>query len=169
MSPLSGLQPVASADAFPPRRMFAGRFFFSSDPGLDPCVQQLDARVAALFPELSNGVAEARLRLREDRSPGRCLALADGFRLARVTPSVPHFGRVVPAGAPDGYVLASLRKNGRSWHPPVDAGALCRAPAPDLCNAALCNHTCHGATVVPCACLGALPCPLGRWFRPADA
>jgi hypothetical protein len=91
--------------------------------------------------------------------------------LARVTPSALHFGRVVPAGAPDGYVLAppSLRKNGRSWHPPVDAGALCRAPAPDLCNAALCNHTCHGATVVPCACLGALPCPLGRWFRPADA
>ena len=67
--------------------MFAGRFFFSSDPGLDPCVQQLDARVAALFPELSNGVAEARPRLREDR-PGAGDGGGTGFRAGFGTPFV---------------------------------------------------------------------------------
>jgi hypothetical protein len=51
--------------------MFAGRHFSSGDAALDPYVQLLDARVSALFPEFSDGSAEARLRLRLDQASSR--------------------------------------------------------------------------------------------------
>ena len=130
--------------------MFSGLFFSSDDSGLEPHVRELDARVAALFPEFTDGRAAARLRLRHDEFSGRGVSLAEGLQPAPDTALALYYGRVA-AGWPTGdYVLAlpSFRRDGRSWHPSVDASAHCRTRRPTPLNAAMFNHTCHNATVV---------------------
>jgi hypothetical protein len=129
--------------------MFSGLFFSSDDPGLEPHVRELDARVAALFPEFTDGRAAARLRLHHDEFSGRGVSLADGLQPTPDTALALYYGCVV-AGWPTGdYVLAlpSFRRDGRSWHPSVDASARCRTRRPTPLNAAMFNHTCHNATV----------------------
>jgi hypothetical protein len=130
--------------------MFAGRHFSSGDAALDPYVQLLDAWVSAQFPEFSDGSAEARLRLRPDQASCRCLSLADGYFPLSGTPLALYFGEVVLDWESGDYVLAlpPFLRLSRTWHPSVDAAGLCCKRHPAWHNAALCNHTCHGATVV---------------------
>ena len=129
--------------------MFEGRLFTSGDDGLDPYVADLEARLALHFPEFFNGVAASRLVSRADQLTGRGLELADGYVPPAGTPLAVYFGRVV-LDWPDGdFVLAlpHFRRGRRTWTPSVDAGPCCRVPSPCPLNAALCNHTCHDATV----------------------
>ena len=142
--------------------MFAGRHFSSGDASLDPYVQLLDARVAALFPEFSDGSAAARLRLRPEQASGRGLSLADGYLPPPGTPLALYFGEVVLDWEPGDYVLAlpSFRRLGITLRPSVDAAGPCDKRRPALHNAALCNHTCHGATVVLRRPAALRDCPL---------
>jgi hypothetical protein len=112
-------------------------------------VEQLEERLSQVFPEFFNGSAAARLRLRPDELNRRGLSLADGYRPAKGTPLALYFGQVVLDSPGGDYVLAldSFQREGRVWCPSVDAGPACRMPNPRLVNAALCNHSCHGATV----------------------
>ena len=130
--------------------MFTGAFFSCDDQGLDPHVRELDARVAALFPEFTDGRAAARLRLHHDGPSGRGVSLAEGFQPGPDTALALYHGSVVAGWTTGDYVLAlpSFRRDGRSWHPSIDAATRCRTRRPNPTNAALFNHTCHSATVV---------------------
>ena len=75
--------------------MFSGIFFSSDDPGLEPHVRELDARVAALFPDFTNGRASACLRLHHDGPSCRGVSLAEGFRPGPDTALALYHGRVV--------------------------------------------------------------------------
>ena len=130
--------------------MFSGIFFSSDDPGLEPHVRELDARVAALFPEFTDGRASARLHLHHDEFSCRGVSLAEGYRPGPEAALALYYGRVVAGWTTGDYVLAlpSFRRDGRVWHPSVDAAARCRTRRPNPSNAALFNHSCHDATVV---------------------
>jgi hypothetical protein len=144
------------------RSMFAGRQFSSGDAALDPYVQLLDARVSVLFPEFSDGSAGARLRLQKDQVSGRGLSLADGYLPPPGTPLALYFGEVVLDWEAGDYVLAlpSYLRNSFTWHPSVDAAGPCCTRRPTRHNAALCNHTCHGATVALRRPAALRDCPL---------
>jgi hypothetical protein len=130
--------------------MFEGAHFSSDDPDLDTYVRELDERISALFPELSNGVAAARLRTYSDQLAGHGVSLAEGYLPSKDTVLAMYVGRVVPAWTSGEYVLAlpPFRRKGRSWHLSVDAGARYRGGNPSPANVALFNHSCHDATVV---------------------
>ena len=130
--------------------MFTGALFSCDDQGLNPHVRELDARVAALFPEFTDGRAAARLRLHHDGPSGRGVSLAEGFQPGPDTALALYHGSVVAGWTTGDYVLAlpSFRRDGRSWHPSIDAATRCRTRRPNPTNAALFNHTCHSATVV---------------------
>jgi hypothetical protein len=130
--------------------MFAGSLFSSGDPGLDAHVRTLDDQVALLFPEFVDGRAAALLRLVPDEFTGRGVALAAGFRPPAGTALALYYGHVVAGWSTGEFVpgLPTFRVDGRTWHPSIDAAAVCRMPNPPACNAALFNHKCHDATVV---------------------
>ncbi len=136
--------------------MFTGTLFSSSDPDLDAHVQELDERVALIFPEFADGRASAHLRL--DEFLGRGVFLAPGYLPPAGKALAFYFGPVVESrwttvpransswtSLPSAWVGAPGTL--RSTQPP-SAGP----PLPPLgtrrFNAALFNHTCHGATVV---------------------
>ena len=129
--------------------MFAGSIFSSGDLDLEPPVRELDARLAALFPEFLDGSTSAHLRFRRDESSGRSVFLADGFRPAPGTALVLYYGHVADGRPAGDYVLArpSFRRDGRTWRLSVDAAVRYRTRYP-LSNAALFNHCCLDATVV---------------------
>ena len=130
--------------------MLGSRFFFwTEDPGLVPFVTELDARVAAAFPEFVDGRAERRLRLVPDQVSGRGVELAEGATVSKGDPLAIYAGRVVLEAPASDYVLAlpSFRRKGVTWDASVDAGYLRTAATPALINAALLEHTCHNATV----------------------
>jgi hypothetical protein len=154
--------------------MFTGILFSSSDPDLDTHVRELDERIALLFPEFAGGRASAHLRLGLDEFSGRGVSLAPCYLPPAGEALAFYFGPVVDDGPSGEFVLdlPPFRVGGRTWHPSIDAAAVCRSPSPPAGNAALFNHTCHGATVVlrqpvelrncrlPCAALlGARPGP----------
>ena len=130
--------------------MFSGILFSSSDPDLDACVRALDERVALRFPEFADGRASAHLRLVRDEFSGRGVSLAPGYLPPAGKALAFYFGPVVDDGPSGEFVLdlPSFRVGMRTWHPSIDAAAVCRSPSPPAGNAALFNHTCHGATVV---------------------
>ena len=128
--------------------MFEGALFSCRGRPLARHIEQLEERLERVFPEFFNGAAEARLRLRPDELNRRGLCLADGYKPTKGEPLAIYFGRVLldcPGGE---YVLAldSFRRDGQVWRPSVDAGPVCRSASPPRLNAALCNHSCHGAT-----------------------
>lgn len=130
--------------------MPAGTLFSSDDPDLAVHARTLEDRVALLFPEFADGRAAARLRLAPDQLTGRGVALAAGYLPPANTALALYYGHVVD-GWPSGEFVLDLppfRVGGRSWHPSIDAAAICRTPNPPACNAALFNHKCHDATVV---------------------
>jgi hypothetical protein len=130
--------------------MFTGTLFSSSDPDLDAHVRELDERVALLFPEFAGGRTSAHLRLGLDEFSGRGVSLAPGYLPPAEEALAFYFGPVVDDGPSGEFVLDlhPFRVGGRTWHPSIDAAAVCRSPSPPAGNAALFNHTCHGATVV---------------------
>ena len=130
--------------------MFSGILFSSSDPDLDAYVRALDERVALRFPEFADGRASAHLRLERNEFSGRGVSLAPGYLPPAGEPLAFYFGPVVDDGPSGEFVLdlPSFRVGRRTWHPSIDAAAVCRSPSPPPGNAALFNHTCHGATVV---------------------
>ncbi len=130
--------------------MSAGSLFSSDDPDLAVHVRALDDQVALLFPEFADGRAAARLRLVPDELTGRGVALTAGYRPPADTVLALYYGHVVAGWSSSEFVLdlPPFRAGGRSWHPSIDAAAICRAPVPPTCNAALFNHQCHDATVV---------------------
>ncbi len=85
-----------------------------------------------------------------DEFTGRGVALAAGYHPPADTVLALYYGHVVAGWSSGDFVLGlpSFRAGGRSWHPSVDAAAICRTPSPPACNAALFNHKCHDATVV---------------------
>jgi hypothetical protein len=130
--------------------MLGSRYFFwTEDPGLVPFVDELDARVAAAFPEFVDGRAERRLRLVPDQVFGRGVELAEGVSVSKGDPLAIYAGCVVLSAPASDYVLAlpSFRRRGVTWDASVDAGYLRTAATPALINAALLEHTCHNATV----------------------
>jgi hypothetical protein len=130
--------------------MFTGTLFSSSDPDLDAHVRELDERVALIFPEFADGRASAHLRLGRDEFSGRGVSLPPGYLPPAGKALAFYFGPVVDDSPSGEFVLdlPSFRVGGRTWHPSIDAAAVCRSPSPPAGNAALFNHTCHGATVV---------------------
>ena len=128
--------------------MYHGSFFTSDVPGLAAHVRTLDERLAALFPELADGRAAGRLRLCPDELTGRGVSLADGYRPELGTALALYSGHVVADWPLGDYVLSlpPFRRDGRTWHPSVDAAVRCRTRQPPLCSAALFNHSCHDAT-----------------------
>jgi len=129
--------------------MYHGSFFTSDVPGLAAHVRTLDERLAALFPELADGRAAGRLRLCPDELTGRGVSLADGYRPELGTALALYSGHVVADWPLGDYVLSlpPFRRDGRTWHPSVDAAVRCRTRQPPLCSVALFNHSCHDATV----------------------
>jgi hypothetical protein len=130
--------------------MFTGILFSSNDPDLDAHVRELDERVALLFPGFADGRASAHLRLVRNEFSGRGVSLAPGYLPPAGEALAFYFGRVVADGPSGEFVLdlPPLRVGRRAWHPSIDAAAICRSRFPPAGNAALFNHTCHGATVV---------------------
>jgi hypothetical protein len=130
--------------------MFTGTLFSSSDPDLDAYVRALDERVALTFPEFADGPASAHLRLDRNEFSGRGVSLAPGYLPPAGKALAFYFGPVVDDGPSGEFVLdlPSFRVGRRTWRPSIDAAAICRSPSPPAGNAALFNHTCHGATVV---------------------
>ena len=129
--------------------MSGDHFFSAGDPGLVHFVDELEARVAVVFPEFGDGRAERLLRLAPDQGSGRGVELAEGAKVTKDTPLAIYAGRVVLEAPPSDYVLAlpSFRRNGVTWSTSVDASHLRTVAAPPLVNAALLEHTCHNATV----------------------
>jgi hypothetical protein len=129
--------------------MSGDHFFSAGDPGLVHFVDELEARIAVVFPEFGDGRAERLLRLAPDQGSGRGVELAEGAKVTKDTPLAIYAGRVVLEAPPSDYVLAlpSFRRNGVTWSTSVDASHLRTAAAPPLVNAALLEHTCHNATV----------------------
>jgi hypothetical protein len=130
--------------------MFTGTLFSSSDPDLNAYVRALDERVALIFPELADGRASAHLRLDRNEFSGRGVSLAPVYLPPVGTALAFYFCPVVDDGPSGEFVLdlPSFLVGRRTWHPSIDAAAVCRSPSPPAENAALFNHTCHGATVV---------------------
>jgi hypothetical protein len=127
-----------------------GSLFSSGDPGLDAHVRTLDDQVVILFPEFVSGRALACLCLVPDELTGRGVALAAGYHPPADTALALYFDHVVAGWSTGEFVLGlpTFRADGCTWHPSIDAAAVCRTPNAPACNAALFNHTCHDATVV---------------------